>query len=188
MSPSILAFIGFLAVVGLLRLVELVVSARRAARAARPAVAEPWLFPLMAALHAGLIFAPIAEVLLLERPFSWWVAAPALAVLVAATGLRVWTLASLGTAWNVRVVAPKAEQIVTTGPYAWIRHPNYLVVILEIATIPLLHSAWVSALALSALNAFVLWHRIRTEERTLAEIPGWSTAMADRKRLVPFVF
>lgn len=188
MSLSVIVFLGFLALIGVLRLAELAVSARRAAHSQAPPVAEPWLFPLMAALHTGLIFAPIAEVLLLDRPFLLSVAVPAAAILIGATALRIWTLGSLGRAWNVRVVAPRPDQIVTTGPYAWIRHPNYLVVILEIATIPLLHTAWISAIALSALNAVVLWQRIRTEERALAQVPGWSQAMADRKRLIPYVF
>lgn len=76
----------------------------------------------------------------------------------------------------------------TTGPYRWIRHPNYLCVILEIAALPLLHSAWLSALGLSALNACVLAFRIRTEERLLTEVPGWREAFADRARFVPGLF
>ncbi len=188
MIGSVWLFAAFLAVIGLLRLVEVAAPRARAARAAAPAVAEPWLFPLMAALHAALVTLPLVEVLVFARPFSWAVSGPAIAVLVLATALRFWTLATLGRAWNVRVVVPSPDQIVTTGPYAWIRHPNYLVVILEVAAIPLVHSAWIAAIALSALNAFVLWHRIRTEEAALATLPGWSRAMADKKRLVPFLF
>ena len=108
--------------------------------------------------------------------------------MVLATALRVWTLRALGQAWNVRVVIPQETQVVTTGPYAWIRHPNYLVVILEIATLPLLHSAWVSAISLTALNAFVLFWRIRTEEARLLQVRAWREAMVDRKRLIPGVF
>jgi methyltransferase len=188
MPPSVVAFTAFLAAIGVMRLVEIAVSRRRAAGSAAPAVAEPWLFPLMAALHAGLVTLPLVEVLALGRAASWVTFAPALTVLVGATALRIWTLGSLGRAWNVRVVPPPPDRIVTTGPYAWIRHPNYLVVILEIAAIPMLHGAWGAAVALSALNAFVLWHRIRTEEAALAEIPEWARAMADRKRLVPFLW
>ena len=88
----------------------------------------------------------------------------------------------------MRVVPPRPDQIVITGPYAFIRHPNYLVVILEIAALPLLHTAYLSALALSLLNAVVLTSRIRTEEQALAQVSGWSTAMASRKRLIPFLF
>lgn len=183
-----LLFILFLLGVGLLRIAELIVSKRRMARSGSAAVPEPWLFPLMAALHAGLIGLPILEVVALDRPFSWWVTGPAATLLSIATLLRIWTLWSLGRAWNVRVVPPSPDQIVTTGPYALIRHPNYLVVILEILALPLLHTAYLAALGLSLLNAVVLWSRIRTEERALEQIPGWAAAMADRKRLIPFVF
>lgn len=186
MSPTQVAFVAALAVVGLLRLGELAVSRRRwRARPEGALVPEPGLFPLMALLHAGLVVLPAVEVVALDRPFVPALAAAAGAVLVAATALRVWALASLGRAWNVRVVVPDASRVVTTGPYAWIRHPNYLVVILEIAALPLLHGAWLSALALSALDAAVLARRIRTEEAALAALPAWREAMADRARLIP---
>jgi len=80
---------------------------------------------------------------------------------------------------------PDEDQVVTTGPYRWIRHPNYLVVVLEIASLPLLHGAWISALGLSLLNAAVLARRIPTEEAALSRLAGWREAMADRARLVP---
>lgn len=181
------AFVALLLATGVMRLVEMAVSARRMRERPRAVVAEGWLFPLMALLHAGLVFAPIAEVIALDRPFLPWLAGLAGALLLAATALRVWTLRTIGRAWNVRVVEPDEGLIATDGPYAYIRHPNYLVVILEIAALPLLHTAWVSALGLSALNAFVLFHRIRTEEATLERIDAWREAMADRPRLVPWL-
>ena len=61
-------------------------------------------------------------------------------------------------------------------------------VVLEIAALPLLHGAWISAVVLSALNAFVLFNRIRTEEATLAQVPEWAEAMKDRARLLPGLF
>lgn len=179
-------FCGFLGAVGLLRLVEVVVS--RARLEARAPVAEPALFPLMVLLHVGLIALPGLEVVLLERPWIPALCAGAGSLLLVATALRIWTLRTLGRAWNVRVVLPAEDQVVSTGPYAWIRHPNYLVVILEIAAIPLLHTAWVSALGLSLLNACVLWRRIGTEEAALAQLPAWREAMAGKARLIPGLF
>lgn len=188
-SPPFLVFVALLAATGLMRLVEVGVSVARIRARPDAAVAEPWLFPLMALLHAGLVFAPIVEVVVLGRPFVPWVTAAAALTLVLATALRVWTLRTIGGAWNVRVVVPEGDSaIATTGPYRWIRHPNYLVVILEIAALPLLHTAWISAVGLSALNAFVLAHRIRTEEAALAQVPAWVAAMKDRARLVPGLF
>ena len=142
----------------------------------------------MVALHVGLIALPIAEVIFLHRTFHPIVGGIALGVLGLATGLRIWTLTSIGRAWNVRVVAPENDTISTAGPYRFIRHPNYLCVILEIAALPLVHTAWLSALALSAINAGVLVVRIRTEEATLMQLPSWREAFADRARLIPGVF
>lgn len=180
---SLWVFLAFLGLVAILRIVELVVSRRRQGQ--RAAVPEPALFPLMVALHVGLIALPAAEVWWLARPLIPGLALGAGALLLLATCLRVWTLKTLGVSWNVRVVVPSEEGIVTTGPYAWIRHPNYLVVILEIAAIPLLHTAWWSALGLTLLNAFVLWRRIKVEEAALAELPAWREAMAGKARLIP---
>lgn len=181
-------FVGALAATGLMRLGEVVVSVRRMRERPDDVIAEPWLFPWMVVLHVGLVFAPLAEVLLLDRPVLPPLTALAVGVLLAATALRVWTLSTIGYAWNVRVVEPPADRIATTGPYRFIRHPNYLVVILEIAALPLLHTAWIAALGLSALNAVVLAHRIRTEEAVLARNPAWLEAFADRARLVPGIF
>lgn len=185
-SPAFRAYLGLVALFALARGVEVLVSARRARARQAALVSEPRLFPVMVLLHAALLAAPPLEVVALARPFRWDLAAGALVVLGLATALRVWTLRTLGRAWNVRIVLPEA--IVTDGPYAWIRHPNYLVVVLEVAALPLVHGAWLSALALSALNAAVLAARIRTEEAALATLPAWRAAMADRKRLLPGVF
>lgn len=189
------AWLGFLALVlgtGVMRLAELAVSIRRMrARAAAgddAVVAEPALFPAMALLHAGLVALPIAEVALLDRPFVPWLGCAALVVLAGATALRVWTLSTLGRWWNVRIVRPAPDGVVTRGPYAFVRHPNYLCVILEIAAIPLVHDAWGSALVLSAANAAVLAVRIRTEEAELGKLDAWREAFARRARLVPYLF
>lgn len=180
-------FVALLLATGIMRLGEVVVSVRRMAARPDDVVAEPWLFPLMVVLHVGLVFGPVFEVVALGRPVIPAVTAGALALLVAATALRVWTLSTIGTSWNVRVVEPPADGIATSGPYRYIRHPNYLVVVLELLALPLVHTAWVSALALGALNAFVLFHRIRTEERVLARNPAWLAAFRDKARLVPGV-
>ena len=185
MDPALVVFAGLLLATGILRLVEIAVSARRIRLRPDSLVPEPRLFPLMAVLHAAVVFGPLAEVLWLERPVVPALAVGAGSVLVLAVALRSWTLRTIGRVWNVRVVVPPADGIVTTGPYAWIRHPNYLAVILEIATLPLLHTAWISCLTLSSINAFVLFHRIRTEEAQLEKIDEWRRAMAGRPCLIP---
>jgi methyltransferase len=181
-------FVLVLGAVGALRLGEVAVSVARIRRRPDALVSEPGLFPLMAALHVALVALPIAEVVLLDRPFLPWLAVVAGTVLAAATALRVWTLATIGGAWNVRVVRPAPGTVATAGPYRFVRHPNYLCVVLEIAALPLLHTAWASAVVLSAWNAVVLGRRIRTEEAELERLPEWRAAFASRARLFPGLF
>ena len=188
-SSPLLGFVLLIVGTGVMRLVELLVSRRRIAeRPADALVREPALFPAMAALHTALVALPLAEVWWLEREFEPWVGACAVAALLGASALRIWTLRTLGGSWNVQVVRPPSAGIVTGGPYAWIRHPNYLCVIVELAALPLVHSAWISALVLTAWNAAVLSVRIPTEEAMLMQVEPWRRAFHDRARLVPGVF
>jgi methyltransferase len=111
----------------------------------------------------------VAEVWLLQRPWKIEVAVVASLLLVVALGLRWWTLATLGARWTTRVVVVPGEHLVKTGPYRWLRHPNYLAVVVEIAAIPMIHSAWLTAVIFSAANLAILRHRIAAEERALRE-------------------
>lgn len=187
-AHSLEAFLVVLALMGAARIAELLVArrltAQAGARGERPR-REP-IFVVMVVLHAlPFALAPL-EVILLERPFvpALFVACTAALALLALG--RVWTLQTLGARWNVRIVKPDA--VVVTGPYRFIRHPNYAIVIAELALLPLVHSAWLTCIALSTLNAFVLWRRIPAEERVLFEVPGYREAMASKKRFVPGLF
>lgn len=186
MTPSAVGFASLLLAVGAMRLVELGVSVRRIRARPDAVVAEPSLFPAMAGLHAALVALPLLEWWALDPPFRVPLALGSAAVLVAATALRVWTLRTIGRSWNVRVVSP--DVVVTGGPYRYIRHPNYLCVILELAALPLLHGCWRSAIALGVWNAAVLAVRIRTEEAMLMRIDAWREHFAARARLLPGVF
>jgi methyltransferase len=188
-SSSQLAFLIVYALVAIHRLSEIVISrARMRARPEKALVHEPGLFPLMVLLHVLVLVLAPAEALLLDRPFVPLLAGSSAALLVGATAIRIWTLRTLGRAWNVRVLVPAASEVVIDGPYRWIRHPNYLVVIVELASLPLLHTAWLSAIGLSLFNGVVLWRRIRTEEEALARsCPRWREGMSDRARLIPGV-
>ena len=81
---------------------------------------------------------------------------------------RVWVVASLGRFWTTRIITVPGAPLVRRGPYRFLRHPNYLVVALEIAVLPLAFGAWQIALGFSVLNALLLWYRIGQEERVLA--------------------
>ena len=188
MTATFGVFAAVVLLTGVMRLAELWVSVRRMRARPDDVVSEPLKFPFMALLHVGLVILPLAEVWWVPRTFEPVVAAVAGGLLVAATGLRIWTLRTLGWAWNVRVVQPPEAAVVSTGPYLYIRHPNYLCVIVEIVALPLLHAAWWSALGLSLWNAAVLFVRIRTEEDMLMKVPAWRQAFMDRARLIPGVF
>lgn len=164
---------------------ELALSKRlEASRPGRRAAARS--FPLMVAAHIALFLLPPLEVRLAHRRPRFaglWIA-----ILAAATGLRWWSIRSLGDQWNVRAAVPPDLQPVTQGPYRWIRHPNYLAVVLEFAALPMAGGAWISALGLSVLDGAVLVDRIRAEESLLAEVPGYRQAFAGRARFIPGIF
>jgi methyltransferase len=108
-----------------------------------------------------------------------------LVVLAATMGLRYWAIASLGDRWTTQVFVVPGEAPVRRGPYRWLRHPNYLAVVFEVAALPLVHTAWCTALLVSIGNAWVLRVRIREEEAALREHSGYAEAFADLRRLVP---
>ena len=152
----------FIAFVVLQRLAELAIArrntARLLARGAREAGAGH--YPVMVALHASWI-AAIAW-FGLDRPIIWGM----LALYALLQILRVWILASLGERWTTRIIVLD-ETLVARGPYRFVRHPNYWLVVAEIAVTPLVLGLWEVALVYSALNAAMLAWRIRVEERAL---------------------
>ena len=93
----------------------------------------------------------------------------ALAAFIVMQGLRIWILATLGSRWTTRILVLPGEPLITSGPYRYLAHPNYAVVIAEIALLPLALHLPLAALAFTALNAAVIAIRIRSETRALAE-------------------
>lgn len=129
--------------------------------------ASPGHYPWMVALHSAWLACCLAEVWLLGRPFIPWLGAVALAVFLGAFALRMWVISTLGERWTTRIVVLRGAPLIQGGPYRWMRHPNYLAVILEIASLPLVHTAWLTALVFSLLDAFLLRVRIQAEEEAL---------------------
>ena len=124
-------------------------------------------FPAMVALHTGFLIACPVEVLALDRPFIPWLAVPAVAGVLAAQALRYWCVATLGDRWNVRILVVPNAPLSSAGPYRWLRHPNYLAVVVEMVALPLVHTAWLTAGAFSLANAAMLRVRIRSEDAAL---------------------
>jgi len=128
----------------------------------------PGHYRVMVLLHAAFLTACPLEVWLLRRPFRPALGAAMAALLAAAQALRYWAIAALGERWTTRIVCLPGAPLVTAGPYRFLRHPNYLAVVVEMAALPLLHGAWLTAAVFSAANALVLRVRIRQEEWALA--------------------
>lgn len=123
--------------------------------------------PAMVAVHTSFLIACPLEVWLLNRPFVPWLGASMLVLLLLAQLLRYWTISTLGSRWTVRVIVRPGFDLVDSGPYRWLSHPNYVAVVLEIVAIPLIHTAWLSASVFTLLNAAVLTVRLRVENRAL---------------------
>ena len=154
------------------RVAELMVSQRNLAwsRARGGVEAGAGHYPAMVLLHTGLLVGCVAEVALLDRPFIPALGWPMLAIVVAAQGLRWWCITTLGYQWNTRVVVVPGAARVTDGPYRLTSHPNYVAVVAEGFALPLVHSAWITAVAFTVLNAALLSTRIRTENAALARL------------------
>lgn len=115
---------------------------------------------------------------------SWWLIP--LLFFVAAQLLRLWSMISLGRFWNTRIWILPNQIAPVKGPYRYLRHPNYLVVIIEMLSLPLIYQAYLSAILLSALNAYLLLKlRIPIEEQALQEATPYQEMMKGKKRLIP---
>jgi methyltransferase len=162
-------YVVLVAAVGLERLAELAVSTRNAswssARGGREYGARH--YPAMVLLHSGLLVACVGEVLLADRPFVPELGWPMFALVLASQALRWTCIATLGRQWNTRVIVTPGLPLVRNGAYRWFRHPNYVAVVVEGAALPLVHSAWITALVFSGLNAILLTVRIRVENAAL---------------------
>jgi methyltransferase len=170
---SLAAFTVLVALVALERLAELVVSTRNAAwsRARGGRESGQGHYPVMVALHTGLLVAMLVEAWARRPDVPAGLAWTMLALVVASQALRWWCIATLGHRWNTRVIVVPDLPPVTGGPYRLLRHPNYVAVVVEGLALPLVHAAWITALVFTVANAALLTVRIRTEDAALATLP-----------------
>ena len=154
-----------IALVAIVRLAEVIYSERNARRLLfwRWQEVGAGHYPLFVILHSVwlislFVFVPP------DAPISWfW-----LAIYLVFQAGRAWVLLSLGRYWTTRIITKPGAPLVTDGPYRFIKHPNYVVVAGEVATLPLIFGAWEIAVLFSILNGVLLWHRIRVENEALA--------------------
>jgi methyltransferase len=138
-------------------------------------------YPVVLALHVLFLLSLVLERRLLAKGWNplwpFW-----LGIAILAQLLRAWSMLSLGRFWNTRIVVIPGERPVQKGPYRFTRHPNYVAVAIEFLALPILCGAYLTAGAFSALNAIVLYWRIREEERALDLLEG-----GESRRLPRFV-
>ena len=165
-------YVLLIAVVACERLAELVIARRNLAWSLERGGVEVGAghYPVMVVLHTGFLLGCLAEVFLLDRPFLPALGWSMLAIVVAAQALRWWCITTLGPRWNTRVVVIPGAPRINGGPYRLFSHPNYVAVVAEGIALPLVHTAWITALVFTVLNAALLTRRITTENAALARL------------------
>jgi methyltransferase len=171
---SLTFFTVLVALVGVERLAELVVSKRNAAWSLERGGFETGRghYPVMVVLHTGLLAGMLLE--------AWWrgpevsalLAGVMLVLVLASQALRWWCIATLGRRWNTRVIVVPDLPLVTSGPYRFLSHPNYVAVVVEGVALPLVHAAWITALVFTVANAALLSVRLRVENTALSTVSG----------------
>jgi methyltransferase len=155
--------------IGIERLVELIVSKSNARWAFAQGGKEfgHSHYPVMVAVHVGLLLGCVVEVWTLHRPFIAWLGWPMLALVTLSQALRGWCVTTLGRRWNTLVIVVPQAPLVRRGPYRWLHHPNYVAVVAEGVALPLVHTAWLTAASFTLANALLLTVRIRVENDAL---------------------
>ncbi|WP_277242381.1 isoprenylcysteine carboxyl methyltransferase family protein [Mycolicibacterium obuense] len=165
-----LAYTALIIAVALERIAELVVSQRNLAFSRKRGGVEYGAghYPVMVVLHTALLVACLLEAA--HREFLPALGWPMFGIVLAAQGLRWWCISTLGHQWNTRVVVVPGAGRVTGGPYRYVPHPNYVAVVAEGIALPLVHSAWITAVVFTALNAILLRTRITCENQALESL------------------
>lgn len=187
---SVLLFLLLLLVVAALRIVELRISKRhqKDMKAQGAAKAKDPIFPVMAMFHTLVLIGAAVEVVFLHRPFLPALAFPMIALFILANIVRWWVIRTLGQHWNVEVMDSTSLGVITTGPFRYVRHPNYAAVFVEMIALPLIHTAGITALAGAIAHVAVLSVRLSAEERVLFADPAYSAAMSSKPRFLPGLF
>ena len=160
---------AILVAVALQRIVELALSRRNSAALIRRGGREYGAshYPLFVLLHAAWLVA-LYMLTPPDAPLDWVL----ITVFVGLQAARIWVIASLGTYWTTRVISVPGAPLVKRGPYRWVRHPNYWVVLAEVVILPLAFGQVVPAVLFGIAKALLLRHRIRVEEAALADRPA----------------
>lgn len=182
-----IAFFALVAFVAFLRLSEVLKSNSHERKLLQMGGREhaPRHYIVMVAMHTLWFVSMVAEVYFLDRPFYLWLFILALVFTSLGMTLRYLSMQALGVRWTVRIFTLPGTEPVTLGIYRYVRHPIYLGVILELAAIPLLHTALLTSIVFSIANGFLLRVRIREEEKALRKDNHYDTAFGDKGRMLP---
>lgn len=150
------------------RLAELVISRRHQQRLFARGGFEVGAghYPFMVGLHVAWLAAVTTW-----AAFAPHIVLPFLIAYVLVQPFRAWVMTTLGEYWTTRIIMVPDAPLIAHGPYRFVKHPNYVIVVLEIALLPLALGAWPLAFVFSVLNAIILWVRIRAENAALAQRP-----------------
>ncbi|MFD5412947.1 isoprenylcysteine carboxyl methyltransferase family protein [Streptomyces nojiriensis] len=170
-STSLTLYLLLIGLVAAERLAELITARRHTAWSLARGGREYGRghYPAMVGLHTALLVGCVVEPWVAGRPFVPLLGWSALAAAVAAQGLRWWCIATLGKRWNTRVLVVPGLPLVEKGPYRLLRHPNYVAVVAEGVALPLVHTAWMTALGFTVLNLVLLRVRIGCEDAALTD-------------------
>jgi methyltransferase len=171
MVISLPVYLGIIAALTLERGIELYIARRNAARAFAAGAVETGQrhYRAMVLFHGAFLVACAMESVVRGSGAPVAVAVPAMAAEIFAQFLRYWVIYTLGPRWNTRIIVfPEAEPV-TSGPFRFARHPNYLAVAIEMVAVPLIGGAWVTAIVFSLGNAILMMVRIPAEERALGQ-------------------
>ena len=184
------AYISLLVLVGIERLGELAISRHNQSQLEKQGshkIPEPH-FRYMVLLHAGVLVAAGVEVLFLHRPLIPALAIPMAVLFVLSNVLRWWVIRTLAGHWNVEVMDSSRVGVVSSGPYRWVRHPNYVGVVAEVFSLPMIHMAWITAIAGTLGYLEILHRRLAVEDGVLLANPAYRLAMGSKPRFFPRLF
>lgn len=128
-------------------------------------------YKFIVAMHVAFFISLVIENFLLQRELNrFWVLF--ISILLIAEALRYWAISSLGIYWNTKILIIPNSCLITKGPYKYLKHPNYMAVIIEIAVIPLIFSCYLTSMIFSIINFVLVLRRIEIEENALRNFSG----------------
>lgn len=141
-------------------------------------------YPYIVALHSFFLLSLLCEVMVFQREISalWYLLIP---LLIITQMIRYWALMSLGPYWNTKIIIVPNDIVISKGPYQYLKHPNYIIVAVEILILPLLFQAYATALLFTLLNIVIMTVRIPTEEKALQKHTNYQEAFNSKSRFVP---